>query len=74
MVMVAQARGGAREGCQGRPKAGRRWQREDTLCASSASTNVNFRGHGVPSARSDQRTYTRWGALAEAKAAALRGW
>jgi hypothetical protein len=61
-TMAAQpATRGEREGCQGRPKAGRRWQRADTLCASLASTSVHFRGHDVPVCQIHERTYARWG-------------
>jgi hypothetical protein len=73
--MAAQAADGGLLGrCQARPKAGRRWQREDPRCANSASTRVPFRGHDMPVCRMHERTYARWGAEAAENAAVLWGW
>ncbi len=59
--MAAQeAVGEAREGCQGRPNAGRRWQREDALCANSARSSVPFGGREVPVCLIHARTHARW--------------
>jgi hypothetical protein len=60
--------------CQARPAAGRRWARDDLLCASAASSLVLHRGVEMPVCRIHGKTFARWGAAAEGKAALLWGW
>jgi hypothetical protein len=63
-----------RQPCQAIPGAARRGWRTDRLCASLASTEVEFHGRRVPVCRMHEATYARWGAEAEQKASELWGW
>jgi hypothetical protein len=60
--------------CLAIPGAARRGWRTDVLCASFASTEVDFHGRRVPVCRMHEATYIRWGAEAEQKAVELWGW
>jgi len=60
--------------CQAIPGVARRGWRADVLCASRASTDVQFQGRPVGVCRMHEATYARWGAKAEARAGELWGW
>lgn len=60
--------------CLAIPGAARRGWRSDFLCASLASTGVEFRGRRVAVCRMHEATYDRWGADAEQRAIELWGW
>jgi hypothetical protein len=63
-----------REMCQARPAAARHGWREDSLCASRASTTVRFHHREMPLCRMHSAMYERWGESAEENAAAYWGW
>jgi hypothetical protein len=60
--------------CQARPKAARHGWREDSLCASSASTTVRFHGRDVPVCWMHRTMWERWGENAVANAERYWGW
>jgi hypothetical protein len=60
--------------CQARPRAARRWSREDPLCASIANSHVDYLARLVPVCRIHQAAYARWGVEAERLALELWGW
>jgi hypothetical protein len=60
--------------CQAQPLAGRRWDRDDLLCASAANSFVLHRGVQMPVCRIHGKTYARWGTDAEWKGAYLWAW
>ena len=60
--------------CQAQPLAGRRWARDDLLCASAANMVVMHRGVEVPVCRIHGKAFERWGVDAEWKAAYLWAW
>jgi hypothetical protein len=60
--------------CLAIPGAARRGWREDVLCASLASTEVEFHGRPIAVCRMHEATYARWGETAEANAAELWEW
>jgi hypothetical protein len=63
-----------RRPCRAIPGAARRGWRADVLCASFASTEVDFHGRRVAVCRMHEATYARWGAQAEQRATELWGW
>jgi hypothetical protein len=63
-----------RERCQARPAVARHGWREDSLCASLASTTLRFRGRDMPVCGMHRAVYERWGANADANAASFWGW
>lgn len=60
--------------CQARPRAGRRWAREDLLCASAANSVVIHCGVEIPVCRIHGKAYARSGVEAAGNAASLWGW